>query len=265
MFEFASIVTWSHVILFANHNDSMNLRSILRGFGWPRQDDGSAAGGQILLVYLQILLHYMSIHFLHFVLDPFTEFCFVHTGGWFWHRLSISFFATVPRQETKITSFSERDLSRFLSWWIKDGQHDQNYYGELSLTYQCQKIGSPSHHWCCFQVQSRNKATPNSFKIWRRTSCSMWSIDGEEQFMSGNSVGTVTWNLNFSVQRDIWDGHSFHQILLFLIFYFPRCDCGASCVLAPKHAMAFINCGTFKVRFILNLWHFYRDSTWWYI
>ena len=48
----------------------------------------------------------------------------------------------------------------------------------------------------------------------------MWSIDGEEQFMSGNSVGTVTWNLNFSVQRDIWDGHSFHQILLFLIFTF---------------------------------------------
>ena len=214
MFEFASIVTWSHVILFANHNDSMNLRSILRGFGWPRQDDGSAAGGQILLVYLQILLHYMSIHFLHFVLDPFIEFCFVHTGGWFWHRLSILSFATIRKQETKITSFSERDLSRFRSWWIEDGQRDQNHYGELSLTYQCQKIGSPSHHRCCFQVQSRNKATPNSFKIWRRTSCSMWSIDGEEQFMFGNSGGTIPRNLNFSVQREIWDGHSFHQVFL---------------------------------------------------
>lgn len=111
-------------------------------------------------------------------------------------------------------------MSRFRSWWIEDGQHDQDHYGELSLTYQCQKIGSPSHHRCCFQVQSRNKATPNSFKIWRRTSCSIWSIDGEEQFMFGNSMGTITWNLNFSVQRDIWDGHSFHQILLFLIFTF---------------------------------------------
>lgn len=65
--------------------------------------------------------------------------------------------------------------------------------GSYHWLINVKKNGSPSHHRCCFQVQIRNKATPNSFKIWRRTSLSMWSIDGEEQFMFGNSMGTITW------------------------------------------------------------------------
>lgn len=146
MIQFASIVTWSHVILFANQNDSMNLRSILRGFGWPRQDDGGAAGGQILLLYLHCFITYH--HILQFVLDPFTEFCFVHMVL---TSFVDFFFCNVPRQETTIIYLFLRERLvkiPYSSWWIEDGQHDQNH--DLSyhwVIYQCPKdwltISSP--------------------------------------------------------------------------------------------------------------------------
>lgn len=77
---------------------------------------------------ISILLHYICYNSFWICLQSFVLFVLAVLAGGSDIVCRFLLLATVSRQETKITSFSARDLSRFRS------QHDQNIVGKDWLT-----------------------------------------------------------------------------------------------------------------------------------